>query len=296
MMKTLIKKSITLALAFAIVLSLSCCGVGDEALVDETTTEPTTTTTEKVTEETTEETTTPAATTEATTTSEITTEETTQTTPEETTTIETTTHEITPEEAEILAELTDEEKQVWLTMPDIVTMRMLKRYEDDGVFLYTEVVYIDKLCNVKKIICYDTPKSIDSDDIIEWLNEQIGQNKNTELIDVADIHSLIKFYNTFMCIDRNSKFHARYSIGLAMEIERHYWFEIYGIRDNGENEFETLLISRGNAENLSIRGDYTDDWDFVDTYGNDTLNLYLKLDPFVVPGVGYGGHLAGEDV
>ena len=57
-MKTLIKKSITLALAFAAVLSLSCCGVGDEALIDETTTETTTTTTETTIEETTEETTT----------------------------------------------------------------------------------------------------------------------------------------------------------------------------------------------------------------------------------------------
>ncbi|MCH5348962.1 MAG: hypothetical protein J1E40_06540, partial [Oscillospiraceae bacterium] len=33
MIKSLIKKSITLALAFAIVLSLSCCGVGDEDII-----------------------------------------------------------------------------------------------------------------------------------------------------------------------------------------------------------------------------------------------------------------------
>ena len=282
-------------MAFVAMLSLSCCGVGDEVLIDEIDTETTSEATETTAKET-EELTTPEITTEETTettteeTAETTTDETEEATPEEP-------KELTPEEIAILETLTDEEKEVWLSMPDIVTMRMLKRWDDDGNLLYTEAVYIDKSGGVKKIICSDKPKSIYTDDIIDWLNDQIIQNKDAEYVDAANIHKLIEFYNTFMLVDRNTKFSARYSIGFAEEIKRPYWFEIYGIRDNGEKEFETLLISRGDAENLTVRNNYTDDyWDFVDTYGDDTLELYLKLDPFVIPGVGISGHLVGEKV
>ncbi|MCH5194496.1 MAG: hypothetical protein J1F11_11075, partial [Oscillospiraceae bacterium] len=190
--------------------------------------------------------------------------------------------------------LSDEEKEVWLSMPDIVTMRLLSRWDNDDNFLHNEIIYIDKIGQVKKFITYD---DYDSTNVIPWLNDQISQNEDAEITNVADIHTLIEFYNTFMLVDRNTKFSPRHSIGLAIEIERPYCFEIYGIRDNGEKEFETLLIADGDAENLSVRNNYTDDyWDFVDTYGNDTFELYLELDPFVIPGVGYSGHLANEPV
>ncbi|MCH5349400.1 MAG: hypothetical protein J1E40_08765 [Oscillospiraceae bacterium] len=260
-----------------------------EGIVSEETTTPETTT---------EVTTTPTATTEATTPPETTTEETTQTTPEETTTIETTTHEITAEEAAILAELTDEEKQVWLTMPDIVTMRMLTRYNEKekeiySEFLYNEIVYIDKMGQVRKFITYDDSGSPYDDVIIPWLNDQISENENAELIDVADIHTLIKFYNTFMCIDSDSQWISNHTIGLNVEFYRHYWFEIYGIRNNGENPFETLLISSGDAGDYEIRRNKTEEGEPKDKSGRETFDLYLELDPFMVKN-GFYGYLTGE--
>ncbi|MCH5349784.1 MAG: hypothetical protein J1E40_10715, partial [Oscillospiraceae bacterium] len=210
-------------------------------------------------------------------------EETTQTTPEETTTIETTTHEITSEEAAILAKLTDEEKEVWLTMPNIVTMRLTERYNANlekpfSEFLYTEIICIDKLGQIKKITCPDSPGF---DDTISWLNEKINMNREIELVDIVNIHSLIKFYSTFMCVDRKGKYSTNPALSLDWEVLKDYYFELYGIRSDGVNGFETLKISYGDAESIGVKCNYSDDWEIIDTYGSDTFKLYFKLDPLM---------------
>ena len=241
MVKEILKKAISFALAFAVVLSLSCCGVGDEILIDEI-----------------------------------------------------------PDEETILASLSDEEMEVWQTMPYIVTMRMLERYDKNEVklydkYLYTEIVYIDKIGRVKKFITYDKCRSSEDDKTIDWLNNQIRQNENAELVDVADIHTLIDFYNTFMRIDSDSKFYERYLVGLDVYIERHYWFELYGIRNNGKNDFETLLISSSDAGNPYIRRNHTEKNEPLDTSGRETLDIYLQLDSFMVNIPGGIGHLTDEE-
>ena len=275
---------LNIALAFAVILSLSCCGVGDEILNDESPTETTSeaaeTTEELTADETTYETTTEAAT-------ETTTEET-----EEVTSVETTL--TIPDEETILASLTDEEKEVWLSMPDIVTMRMLMRWDDDN-FLYTEIVYIDKMGQIKKIISPDKPESSEEEHKIEWLNDQIRQNEDAELSDVANIHTLIKFYNTFICVDNDSKWIPNYTVGLAVYIERHYWFEIYGIRNDGKNGFETIQFADGDAGYYYLRRNKTNDGESSDKTGRETVDLYLKLDPFMVDSPGGIGHLVGEE-
>ena len=247
---------LNIALAFAVVLSLSCCGAWDEILIDEI---PTKTTSETA----------------------------------ETTSVETSL--TIPDEETKLASLTDEEKEVWLSMPDIVTMRALYRYDEDDQFLYTEIVYIDKIGRVNKFISYDDCKSPYDDVIIPWLNDQISHNENAEIADTADIHTLIEFYNTFMRIDNDSKLYLRYTITLGIEIKRHYGFELYGIRNNGKNDFETLLISSNNAGNPYIRRNHTEKNEPLDTSGDDTLELYLQLDPFMVLEAGGLGHLVGEE-
>ena len=281
MLKAILKRSISLAMAFAALLSLSCCGVGDEVLIDKIDTE---TTSEEATE------TTNSETTEELTTLETTTEEITETTTEETSlTI--------PDEATILASLTDEEKEVWLSMPDIVTIRMLERFDDnDKKILYTEIVYIDKMGQTKKFVTHDNPNSFDDAGTIEWLNDQINQNEDVEFVGVADTHKLIKFYNALMCIDSNSKLYLSYSITPDEYIKRHYYFQIYGIRTDGKNDIETLRFSSNDAGNPHIRRNYTAKGEPFDTSGTKTLDLYLQLEPFMVLKDGGLGHLTGEEV
>ena len=286
------------AMAFAVVLSLSCCGVGDEALIDEITTE-TTEATETTISETTGELTTPEITTEEIT--ETTIKETTETTTDETE--EVTTEETTltiPDEGTILASLSDEEKEVWLSMPDIVTIRLLRRYDEDeedfySEFLYTEVIYIDKTGQTKKFISPDKLAPSKTECTIEWINDQISRNEDAELINVADIHTLIKFYNSFMEINSNTKWVINHTIGLAEYIERHYWFEIFGVRNNYENELETIRILDGDAGDYYMPRHYTDEGEPIYNSGRELVDLYLKIDPFMVDAGGGVGYLVGED-
>lgn len=215
--------------------------------------------------------------------------------------IEESTLTITDEET-ILASLTDEEMAVWETMPYIITMRMLERFDDnDDELLSTEIVYIDKIGRVKKFISYDEC-GLSDNDTIEWLNNQISQNKDAEIVNTADIHTLIEYYNTFMRIDKDSEFDQRYLVEVSWYIERHYWFKIYGIRDDNENGFEILNISFGDAgnpyirfKNLDIRYTYNHKDEPLDTLGGETLDLYLQLDPFMVLCGGNMGYLTGEE-
>ena len=222
-------------------------------------------------------------------------ETTTSETTEEQTILETTTEATLeetaltiPDEETILSSLTDEEKEVWLSMPDIVTMRVLDRYDEKEKheyddFLYSEIVYIDKMGQVKKIITYDECNSSDDDIIVPWLNDQINQNEAAEITNVADIHALIEFYNTFKHIDSNAKSRQRYSGYRPDEnIVWHHFFRIYGIRNDGESSFETMEISSGTAGYLYVRYNETEENDFSDTSGIDTLDLYLQLDPFLM--------------
>ncbi|MCH5193117.1 MAG: hypothetical protein J1F11_04080 [Oscillospiraceae bacterium] len=209
----------------------------------------------------------------------------------------------------ILSTLTDKEKEVWLSMPDIVTIRLLRRYNgDDGdlysEFLYTEVIYIDKTGQVKKFISPDKLAPSETECTVEWIHDQISRNEDAELINTADIHKLIKFYNTLTYIDPNSRLEYWGGIGLAEYIERHYWFEIFGIRsDGGKNIYEVLEISEGDAGDYSIQHNYIEKRNMfgiyekknIDTYGRDTFNLYLELDPFMVDRPGGVGHLTGEE-
>ena len=266
---------LNIALAFAVVLSLSCCGVGDEILIDEIPTETTSETAETPEELTADETT-----------YETTTEKMTETTSEET---EEVTPEATaltiPDEETILASLSDEEKEVWLSMPDIVTMRVLMLYdkwekEQYSEFLYNEIIYIDKIGQVKKIISYEEIITNDEDEYIEWLNGQISQNKDVEIINVADIHTLIEFYKTFKLINSDCVSSSIYGGIRADDIDpTHHYFKIYGIRNDGDVGFETLEISIGSTYNFRIQRNKND---VSNTSGIDTLDLYLQLDPFMV--------------
>ena len=295
MAKKFLKKSTSLALALAVVLSLSCCGVGDEILIDEIPTE-TTSEAAETTSETTEELTADE------TTYETTTEEMTETTTEETEEVTSEETSLTiPDEETILASLSDEEKEVWLSMPDIVTMRVLSRYDEEEEeicteFLYNEIIYIDKMGQVKKFITYDDYTSPDDDIIVAWLSDQISQNEDAELANVADIHKLLKFYNTFMCIDSDSQRVLNYTVGVSEEFNRHYYFRLYGIRNSLKNGLETLLLSKGNAGRYYVPRNYTDEGEPRDESGRKTFDLYLKLDPFMVKGGGGYGHLIDEEV
>ncbi|MCH5193300.1 MAG: hypothetical protein J1F11_05010, partial [Oscillospiraceae bacterium] len=167
--------------------------------------------------------------------------------------------------------------------------------------LYNEIIYIDKIGQVKKFITYDDYDSRDV--VVAWLNGQISQNEDAELIDEADIHTLIEFYNTLTCIDPNSKLQHWGGPGLCVEFDRHYWFRIFGVRsDGGKNSYEALEISAGDAGYYSIQHNYIDKYDShgvlerkdIDKYGRDTFDLYLKLDPFMIKGGGGSGNLVGE--
>ena len=218
-------------------------------------------------------------------------------------TMETTAEELTTTAETILATLTDEEKEVWLSMPDIVTIRMLYRYDNEDNFLHNEIVYIDKMGQIYKLISNDKYSSSDYNDIIGWLNNNISQNEDAEIADTADIHTLIEFYNTLICIDSNSKLEHWGGFCVDEYIERHYYFKIYGISNNGENNLKTILISEGDAGSYSIQHNYIRERNMygiyekknIDTFGGDTFKLYLKIDPFMVKGSGGTGHLTGED-
>ncbi|MCH5349215.1 MAG: hypothetical protein J1E40_07820 [Oscillospiraceae bacterium] len=248
----LLKKSISLALAFAIVLSLSCCGISGETIPKPTINEITETT------------------------SEITPENIAEAL------------QVTPEELSILAELNSYEKETWQTMPDIVTIRILSYFEPER--LQTEVVYIDKWGNVKKFIGpYTTPREYDSS--LDWATDQISQNKDAELVDVADIHTLIEFYNTFKRVDRDYKFYCGYEM-LSYVDKANYGFGIYGIRSDGENGFETLKFSRGTEYEYEIRLNDINNEDYIDMSGIEAFDLYLKLDLLIKDAGGVLGWVA----
>ena len=122
-----------------------------------------------------------------------------------------------------------------------------------------------------------------------------------------DIHTLVKFYDTITHIGEDHTLYQRVGSGPApaVEVYRHYYFELFGVKKaDDEDSYEPLVISGGDAEYYKVQRNYIRTYDDdkpylfkdedIDTYGQEAIDLYLKLDPFVIPGVGISGHLVGE--
>lgn len=169
--------------------------------------------------------------------------------------------------------LTAEETAVWESMPEIVTMRVLNDLQEKT----TEILYIEKSGNVKKFMCDEYYKgNMDT----EWVDEKITKSPNTETVGTVNISQLIEFYKIIMLIDDNSYMRSKFLLAPEMVSEKNYSYELYGIQNKDENSSQSLLIALGDSINPKICDD---------PHGNEALDSYVQLDPYMILIDGYIG-------
>ena len=126
-------------------------------------------------------------------------------------------------------ELTEEEMQIWESMPDIVTMRVLNHYETET----TEIMYIEKSGAMKSFVCDEYYSTSNNS---EWIISKIN-NYKAETIGVVDLHALIDFYSILLLVDLKKEMYKESSMlmYLPVEYEHNYEYIVYGLYKNGKN-------------------------------------------------------------
>ena len=221
MVKKFLKKSTFLALAFAVVLSLSCCGVGDEILIDEI---PTETTSEAAEELTADE-----------------------------TTYETTTEEMTDETtAQTLSE--EELDELVQNMPEIVFVLSYQVYHENIFGYYVKNTGEVKMFDFREIApdeIYDIPDVYGRLEEVTYDGLYIRKNGKAfeKIISEDNLKSLsedelIGYYKQLLLIEGDAKYFERSICNDSGAGE----YKLYGIKKNHNGEKKCILLWGGGSE------------------------------------------------
>ena len=168
-------------------------------------------------------------------------------------------------------ELTEEEMQIWESMPDIVTMRVLNHYETET----TEIMYIEKSGAMKSFVCdeyFDV--STFTGNITEWFKENLGNFNKIVKKDTINVKQLITLYTLFTESNNDSKLTDKNLLSTGVQRETTHSFQIY-INTN-ENVFfpiGTGLITVGGRVNNERILDCVS--------GIDIYVAYIEIDSFI---------------
>ncbi|MCH5194005.1 MAG: hypothetical protein J1F11_08600 [Oscillospiraceae bacterium] len=246
MFNKLFKKVISLAMAFAVVLSLSCCGMGDEVRIDETPTETTSEAAEATSEKMTEE-----ATTSETTQEEITISETT----------EETTETLSKEELDALAK----------NMPEIVFVLSYQVFHENIFGYYVTNTGEVKMFDFREIAPDEIYEIYDVYDRLEEVTydglyfrkhgEVLGKKKISEDdLNTLSEEKLIEYYKRLLLIEGD----AEYIKWDTILTDGRGDYKFYGIKgiDNGTKECILLCGDGAGSEykhsNTDARDMYRD--------------------------------------
>ncbi len=165
-------------------------------------------------------------------------------------------------EAAIPSDLTDEEKAILDSMPEIVTMRAYQDYKNNT----TEILYIKKNGEARSFVSTDSPKIRDT----EWVKEQIDKYEGT-IVDAVNVHKLIDFYNTFLLIDEESLMSPRQLMSMNVVRETTHWYEIYAVKNDTVDFISCGTLFGG------LAAEHTKE----DPNGDEAYFKYIEIDPFI---------------
>ena len=156
-------------------------------------------------------------------------------------------------------DLTEEEMEIWESMPEIVTMRVYNDFRRE----ISEILYITKYGETK---CFISENFYDYQINMEQIYNEII-NTDVKYKGEIDIHKLIEFYALFLTIDKDTKLMPT-SLLVADTVEPiTYSYEVcclYGYN-------EVLTISEGFTRDHSVLNS---------SYGKQLVKQYLELDKF----------------